>query len=207
MYPDGNQNYEYTGKDLKRGEQIKPAIIIVDMLKGGVGNNPILKPEVDRIVPSIQRLLKEGRGLNIPIIFACDSFLHDDFLFRGKMKPHSIRGTNGVEVIDELKPEKGDMVLEKRRFSAFFRTDLDMTLRTIGVDTIVVCGMSTHVCVILTGMDGVANDFNVVILEDCCAAGRKEIHDNAVKLYRRSPIYPLFRIMTLDEFLPEVKKG
>lgn len=186
---------------------MKPAIIVVDMLKGGVGSNPALKAEVERIVPTIQRLLKESRGLNIPIIFACDSFLPQDFMFKGKMKPHSIRGTNGVEVIEELKPEKGDMILEKRRFSAFFRTDLDMTLRTLRVDTIVVCGMNTHVCVMFTAWDGLANDFNVIIMEDCCAAPKKEIHDAAISLYGKSSIYPLFKIMTLNEFLVEVNSG
>ena len=186
---------------------MKPAIIVVDMLKGGVGSNPAVKSEIERIIPNIQRLLKEGRDLNIPIIFACDSFLPHDFIFKGKMKPHSIRGTKGVEVIDELKPETGDMVMEKRRFSAFFRTDLDMTLRTLEVDTIVVCGMNTHVCVMFTGWDGLANDFNVIILEDCCAAPKKEIHDAAINLYRSSPIYPLFRIITLNEFLVEVKEA
>lgn len=184
---------------------MKPAIIVVDMLKGGVGSNPAVKSESERIIPSIQRLLKGSRDLNIPTIYACDSFLRQDFIFRGEMPPHSVRGTEGVEVIDELKPEKGDMVLEKRRFSAFFRTDLDMTLRTLGVDTIAVCGMNTHVCVMFTAWDGLANDFNVVVLEDCCAAPRREIHDAAINLYRKSPIYPLFRIMTLDEFLVEVK--
>ncbi|MEW6615307.1 MAG: isochorismatase family cysteine hydrolase [Thermodesulfobacteriota bacterium] len=183
---------------------MKPAIIVVDMLKGGVGSNPHVKSEIERIIPNIQRLLKEGRGLNISIIFACDSFFSQDFMFRGKMKPHSIRGTSGVEVIDELRPEAGDMILEKRRFSAFFRTDLDMTLRTLEVDTIVVCGMNTHVCVMFTAWDGLANDFNVVILEDCCAAPKKEIHDAAINLYRNSPVYPLFRIITLNEFLVEV---
>ena len=184
---------------------MKTAIIVVDMLKGGIGSNPAVKLESERVIPKIQRLLKESRDLNIPIIYACDSFLPQDFMFGGKMPAHSIRGTEGVEVIDELKPERGDMVLEKRRFSAFFRTDLDMTLRTLDVDTIVVCGMNTHVCVMFTAWDGLANDFNVVLLEDCSAAPKREIHDAAINLYRKSPIYPLFRIMTLDEFLVEVK--
>jgi len=184
---------------------MKPAIIIVDMLKGGVGKNPAIKPETERIIPNIQRLLKEGRDNKIPVIYACDSFSPQDFIFKGRMPPHSVRGTDGVEVIDELRPEKGDMILEKRRFSAFFKTDLDITLRTLGLDTIVVCGMNTHVCVMFTAWDGLANDFNAILIEDCCGAPKKEIHDATVNLYRRSPIFPLFRIITLDEFLTEVK--
>ena len=183
---------------------MKPAIIVVDMLKGGVGNNPTVKAKHEGMISNIQRLLKESRSTNIPIIYACDSFLSQDFMFGGKMSSGPIRGTEGVEVIDELKPEAGDMILEKRRFSAFFRTDLDMTLRTLGADTIAVCGMNTHVCVMLTAWDGLANDFRVVIIEDCCGAPKKELHDNAIKLYCRSPIYPFFRIITLDEFLKEV---
>lgn len=182
---------------------MKHAIIVVDMLKGGIGSNPAVKSESEKIIPNIQRLLGKSRGLNIPIIYACDSFLPQDFIFTGKMPPHSVRGTEGVEVIDELRPVKGDMILEKRRFSAFFRTDLDMTLRTLGVDTIVVSGMNTHVCVMFTAWDGLANDFNAILLEDCCAAPKSEIHDAAIDLYRRSPIGPLFRIMGLDEFLVE----
>ncbi len=183
---------------------MKPAIIVVDMLKGGVGSNPAVKSESEKIIPNIQRLLNKSRGLNFPVIYACDSFMSQDFMFGGKMSPHSIRGTKGVEVIDELRPESGDMVLEKRRFSAFFRTDLDITLRTLEVDTIVVSGMNTHVCVMFTAWDGLANDFNVIIVEDCCAAPKREIHDAAINLYRMSPVYPLFRIITLDEFLLEV---
>ena len=183
---------------------MKPAIIVVDMLKGGVGSNPTVKAKHEGIISNIQRLLKESRSADIPIIYACDSFLSQDFMFGGKMSSGPIRGTEGVEVIDELKPEAGDMILEKRRFSAFFRTDLDMTLRTLGADTIAVCGMNTHVCVMLTAWDGLANDFRVVIIEDCCGAPKTELHDNAIKLYRKSPIYPLFRIITLDEFLKEI---
>ena len=186
---------------------MKPAIVVVDMLKGGIGSNPSVKSESERIIPNIQELLKEGRDLNIPVIYACDSFLPQDFMFGGKMRPHSLRGTEGVEVIDELKPEKGDMILEKRRFSAFFRTDLDMTLRTLERDTVVVCGMNTHVCVMFTAWDGLANDFYVIILEDCCAAPKKEIHDAAINLYGISPINPLFRIMKLAEFLAEARKS
>jgi len=60
-----------------------------------------------------------------------------DFIFNGKMKSHSIRGTEGAEVVADLNPEPTDIILPKRRFSAFFKTDLDQTLRLLGVDTLV----------------------------------------------------------------------
>jgi len=155
------------------------------------------------IIPNLQKLLGESRKRGFPIIFACDSFLKDDFIFKGKMKIHSLRGTEGAEVVDELKPEPTDIILPKRRFSAFFKTDLDQTLRVLGVDTIVVTGITTEVCVLMTVMDGLSHDFSVILLENCSASRSKEFHQECLHLYRDFALYPLLRIMTLEEFLKE----
>jgi nicotinamidase-related amidase len=155
------------------------------------------------IIPNLQKLLREGRKRGFPIVFACDSFLEGDFIFKGKMKVHSLRGTRGAEVVDDLKPEPTDVVLPKRRFSAFFKTDLDQTLRMHGVDTVVVTGMTTEVCVLMTVMDGLSLDFSAVILEDCSASRSKEFHQGCLNLYRDFALYPLLRIMTLEAFLSE----
>jgi len=185
---------------------MKRAIIVVDMLKDNMKEstrNPYLQ-EGRAIIPNLQRLLEESRKKRFPIIFACDSFLEGDFIFKGKMKVHSLRGTKGAEVIDDLKPEPKDIILPKRRFSAFFKTDLDQTLRVLGVDTIVVTGITTEVCVLTTAMDGLSHDFSVIILEDCSASRNKEFHQGCLSLYRDFALYPLFRIMTLAEFLKEI---
>jgi len=184
---------------------MKPVIIVVDMLKDNFKEsprNPILQ-EGKAIIPNLQRLLKESRKKGIPVIFACDSFLKEDFIFKGRMKVHSLRGTKGAEVIDDLKPYPEDIFLPKRRFSAFFKTDLDQTLRVLGVDTIVVTGISTEVCVLMTAMDGLCHDFSAIILEDCSASRSKEFHKRCLDLYRDFALYPLLRVMTLDEFLKE----
>ncbi len=184
---------------------MKPAIIVVDMLKDNFkesARNPY--SETGRsIVTNLQKLLGESRKRGFPVIFACDSFLEGDFLFGGKMKVHSLRGTKGAEVIDDLKPQPTDIVLPKRRFSAFFKTDLDQTLRTLGVDTIAVTGMTTEVCVLMTAMDGLSHDFSVIFLEDCCASRNKELHQRCLSLYRDFALYPLLRVMTLDHFLKD----
>jgi nicotinamidase-related amidase len=185
---------------------MKPAIIVVDMLRDNLKEsprNPFFQ-EGRAIIPNLQRLLEEGRKRGFPIIFACDSFLEGDFIFRGKMKAHSLRGTKGAEVVDDLKPEANDILLPKRRFSAFFKTDLDQTLRTLGVDTIVVTGLTTEVCVLMTAMDGLCHDFSAILLEDCSASRKKEFHQECLNLYRDFALYPLLRIMTLEEFLKEV---
>ena len=185
---------------------MKPALIVVDMIKDNVGMHLSKgrSSEFSKIIPNLQRLLGDCRQRGIPVVFANDSFLEGDFLFSGRMKPHALRGTSGVEVIEELGPQSGDTVLEKRRMSAFFKTDLDMTLRVWKVDTIVVVGISTPGCVYATALDGFSHDFRVVILEDCCAAHKAEIHQEFLKLMKAMSFEPLMRILTLEDFLKEL---
>lgn len=186
---------------------MKPAIIIVDMLEGNY-TKPIQGiREDEKIVPVVREFLKQARTLGIPVIFACDSFLEKDFIFRGRMKPHAIRGTQGTKPLQELEPQESDIILDKRRFSAFFKTDLDQTLRTFGVDTVVVGGINTHFCVLATAFDAVCHDFATIILEDASAAFKKEIHDNFCDAYRNSAIYPIFRVMKTSAFIDELEKN
>ncbi|MEJ2068031.1 MAG: cysteine hydrolase [Deltaproteobacteria bacterium] len=186
---------------------MRPAIIIVDMVKDSFRKEqqlPITR-EAQPIIPRINDLMHKGRALGIPIIFACDSFLPDDFIFKGKMKPSSIRGTEGAEVTGLLEVREGDVTLPKRRFSAFFKTDLDQTLRTWKCDTVVVGGITTNVCVLMTALDALCHDFSAILLEDCCAAHKREVHETTIENYRKFALYPLFRIMTAKDFLREAE--
>ena len=94
---------------------MKPAIIIVDMLKDNVdiGAPFSIGEEGRKIIPNLQHLLAVARENDLPIIYACDSFLVNDFIFRDRMKPHCIRGTKGAEVISELQPYDSDIVVPK----------------------------------------------------------------------------------------------
>jgi nicotinamidase-related amidase len=104
------------------------ALIIVDVQKDNVGRYS------QAIIPNIQLLIKRARGRGIPVIYACDSRYADDYIFkRLGRKPHAIRGTDGVKVVDELSPAPGETVIEKRMLSGFFGTDLDFTLREKGI--------------------------------------------------------------------------
>jgi nicotinamidase/pyrazinamidase len=184
---------------------MNPAVIIVDMLEGNYGKNRSGEKEEEKIIFPVRDFLKTCRSLSIPVIFACDSFLSNDFIFKGRMKPHAIRGTEGTRPLADLEPSVDDIILEKRRFSAFFKTDLDQTLRTMNVDTVAVGGVNTHFCVLATAFDAVCHDFHTLILEDLSAAYKKEIHTNTLDAYRNSAIYPIFRVMRSEDFLKTVK--
>lgn len=78
-----------------------------------------------------------------------------------------IRDTWSTEILDELKPQKGDTVLYKTRYSGFYGTDLDSILKTRGIKSLVVTGATTCVCVDSTIRDAMFRDYTCVLLEDC----------------------------------------
>ncbi len=179
------------------------------MIKDNLGTDKhhSIAREAREIVPSLKRFIEFARAETIPVIYANDSFLKGDFIFGSRLNEHSLRGTEGTEVIEEIKPQSGDYVVEKLRFSAFFRTDLDQVLRRLGVDTVLVTGISTSWCVLLTAADAIANDFRVVILEDLTACHRKEVKKQIIDLYRNTVLLPLFRIITSELLIDEYQKG
>ena len=136
-----------------------------------------------------------------------DSFLRGDFIFGGKMKERSIRGTRDAEVTELLNQTPSDIYSPKRRFSAFYKTDMDQILRLYDVDTAILCGINTHWCVLATAFDALANDFRVYIIEDCCASFSREVHETALSLFRNNVLYPLFKVMTSDAFMKNMQTG
>ena len=188
---------------------MKPAIIVIDMLEDSFSKNhrnPVT-PFAEAIVPNINRLTDIARSKNIPVIFSMDSFMHGDFIFQGKMKEHSLRGTAGAELYHGLIRTDSDIFSRKRRFSTFFKTDVDQTLRLFNVDTVVLTGINSHWCVLSSAFDALSNDFRSYIIEDCSASYSAEVHETVMNMYRSNPLYPLFKIMTLEEFLRELEKA
>ncbi len=183
--------------------QEKPALLIIDMLKDYFQDSHPLPITVHarKIVAPINNLISAFRSKDWPIVFATDAFDEDDFLFKGKMRPHAIKGTQGAEPIDQLDRRPSDLWLPKPRFSAFFNTDLDLWLKNQGVTLCAVAGIATNFCVLSTAFDAVCHNFKTVILEDCSAAASPEIHQTTLSLYRKNPISPLLQVMDSNSFL------
>jgi ureidoacrylate peracid hydrolase len=80
-----------------------------------------------------------------------------------------VRDTWNTEIIDELKPQPGDLIVSKHRFSGFFGTDLDTILRTLGIQTLVFTGCTTSICVESTLRDAQFRDYVCLLLSDCTA--------------------------------------
>ena len=188
----------------------KPVLIIIDMVKDNFDESRKLPitPLARKTIAPLNQLSSLFRKQKWPVVFATDAFHREDFIFKGRMHPHSLAGTPGAEVIDELDRNDDDLWLPKPRFSAFFQTDLAIWLRERGVTLCAVGGISTHFCVLTTVMDAVCNDFKAVLLEDCSAAYSKEVHQQTLNCYRRNPLYPLLRVagsLELGKELQEMK--
>lgn len=185
------------------------ALLVVDMIKDNVNtaDHGMLNSEAKNIIQPILALARAFRQTGNRVIFACDSFMEGDFLFNGRFPPHAIRGTGGDYPIPELEMQPTDLYLPKRRMSSFHKTDLDQTLRTWGVDTVVVCGIVTNVCVLLSAMDAIQNDFYSVIVSDACACHKQELHEMTLKLYETFQILGLFRFLTSNQMISELESA
>ena len=184
---------------------MKTAILIIDMVKDNLelSHFPQTAQRNKAITGPINRLTRAARERGWPVIFSTDSFMRGDFIFGGRMAEHSIRGTEGAEVSGFLEQEEGDIWLPKRRFSAFYKTDLDQTLRLLKVERVAVCGLMTPYCVLTSALDAAASDFAAVIVEDATTAHKDEVHQTCLSLYRNGPLHPLLAVATVAEVLGE----
>ena len=182
------------------------ALLIIDMVKDNFieSRNLPITPFALAIIQPLNKLIDVFRSQKWPIIFSTDAFHEDDFIFKGRMKPHSLSGTEGAEVIDALDMQDDDLWQPKPRFSAFFNTGLENWLRDRGVSLCAVGGLATNICVLTTVLDAICHDFKAVLLEDCSAASSKKIHEQTMDSYRRNPLYPLLRVTKSTNLVSEL---
>ncbi len=112
-------------------------------------------------------------------------------------------GPKAMEVIPELAPQPGDYVIKKHRWSTFFQTHLELSLRTAGIDTIMIAGGSTEVGVASTAYSARDRDFNLILLRDICTSGQPGVVD-----FFMEKVFPIFaRVMTVDEAIAQFDRS
>jgi len=159
----------------------KKALLVIDML------NDFIKPdgalyigeEAGRVTKEIETILSNARREGMPIIYICDNHRADDAEFN-MFKAHCVRGTKGAEIVEELAPQPGDYIIPKRRYSAFFGTDLDATLREMGVSELVLVGVCTNICVLYTAADARMLNYEVTVVKNGVASFSREAHEFAL---------------------------
>ena len=141
------------------------AILVVDMLQDFVYGALTCERAV-AIVPATARLLDAAREAGLPVIFCNDAHRPKIDRELALWGDHAIIGTPGAEVIPELKLSDKDYVVPKRRYSGFFQTDLDILLKELGVDTVIVTGLHAHMCVRHTSADAYMLGYDVVVAKE-----------------------------------------
>lgn len=195
----------------------KTAVLFFDMLNGYYHEaEPDVKARMKPMVDNAVRLMKAARARNIPIFFAkgnhrpdnaTSAQLNTDTNMRlepwpgGTITKNPMRvvgGSSSSEVIPELEPQPDDYYIPKYRWSAFFQTSLDLSLRARGIDTLIISGGSTDVGVVSTVFAGRDKDYHMIIVRDACGSSHgQQAHDALMDL-----IFPrMARIRTTDQVL------
>jgi len=150
------------------------ALLVIDMLNDFIHQEgALVVPGASRIVPRIAELTREARAQGIPVIYIADRHRPDDREFQ-YWPPHAVAGTWGAEVVEELAPAEKDYLIPKRRYSAFFGTDLDTYLREMGVDKLYLTGVLTNICVYATALDAAMRNYRVAVFRDGVASLSEE---------------------------------
>jgi ureidoacrylate peracid hydrolase len=161
----------------------RTAVLVIDML------NDFCKPGgamvlsgYERLVAPQRAIIEAARETGARVIFVVDSHrpnLQRDREFL-KRTPHCLEGSWGARVIDDLEARSDDIYVIKRRYSAFFNTDLDLTLRDLEVTTVIVMGVVTNICVRSTVHDAFFLGYQVVVPEDAVAATGPREQDSSL---------------------------
>ncbi|MFW9889180.1 MAG: cysteine hydrolase family protein [Candidatus Thorarchaeota archaeon] len=157
------------------------ALIIIDMLNDFVEEDgALVVPVAKELVPTHVQILNQARKKGLTVIYLTDNHMPDDEEFKVWPK-HSVAGTRGAQVVDELAPGRGEKVIPKRRYSGFFGTDLDLTLREAGITNIILVGVLTEICVMYTSADASARGYNVYVVADGTGSTVRENHQFALQ--------------------------
>jgi len=139
------------------------------------------------IEPSIA-LNEECRARGVPIVWTQHGtrgledggpFMHKRLLLReGGLR----RDTWGFELLEELQPQPTDWYVEKTRLSAFFQTNMEQVLRSLGAETVILTGVLTNQCVGATCKDALFRDFKPIVVEECVGTATPRLHDPALEM-------------------------
>ncbi|MFC5703729.1 isochorismatase family cysteine hydrolase [Cohnella faecalis] len=158
----------------------KYAVLTNDLQYDLVNKNEERQVAVKEFLPGLISFLKELRELEVPIFHLQLIYLEDDpraERYNGVLPV--TRGSEGAKILAEAL-EDTDIVLEKNKDSGFYGTDLEERLRNLGVDTIIITGMQTQICVQTTAADGFFRGFNVVVPPDGVVSARAEDKQRAL---------------------------
>ena len=146
------------------------AVLVVDMLKDFFSDGGAMVLDGGDVLYEPHReLLSAARDKGMPVFWLNQDLPPDDSLFQTRAV-HCLSGTWGAEIVDEIPVDASDIIISKRRYSGFFQTTLDLNLRERGIDTVIVTGVVTNICVRSTVHDAFFLSYKVLVPEDLVMA-------------------------------------
>jgi nicotinamidase-related amidase len=177
----------------------RAAVLVIDMHRGSIDPpGTVFVPGGAAIVPAIARLLAAARSAGTPVVFVVHQVRPDGSDARspfwieaenvGDLYPNvreQVIGSRWTELADGLEPRDGDHVLPKKRYGAFSGNDLQFLLHNLGVETLVLTGVETEICILATAFHAFNDDYRVVVANDGTAGLEAELADAALRIVER----------------------
>jgi nicotinamidase-related amidase len=166
------------------------AVLIVVDIQGGAESSlptpgiPVMPGKAER-APRVRDLIGACRAKGVPVVFIQE--VHKPDLIDigreldGAEGPHCIEGEDGTELAAWIDPRPEEFVIRKRRYSAFFGTELEIVLKAYRAQTVLLVGALTDVCIHYTAADAHQHDYVVRVLTDCVAGSSQSAHDAALE--------------------------
>ena len=159
----------------------KPALIVVDVVRGFTDPSCPLGSEADEVVDANVRLMNAFHDTNFPVVLTTVIYRDDQqaSVFRARIPALNLLTPESEWVLfdSRLPVAPGDLQLEKRHASSFHGTELDEWLRGQNVDSVVVTGLTTSGCVRATAVDGLQNNYRVVVPREACGDRDEQAHE------------------------------
>jgi nicotinamidase-related amidase len=171
--------YQKQGMGQRIGFGERPAVLVIDMQHDFCDPDAptTLWPSIGQTYEPIRQLTGSARARRIPVFYTQGLVAADGSsagLWRYKQRYHAegrvqIDGSRGASIIPEVAPAPGDHMIRKWRPSAFFRTDFEVFLNVLAIDTLLVCGTSVSGCVRATVTDAFMRDIRCMVVRECVA--------------------------------------
>jgi len=169
----------------------KCAIVLIDMARdfveeGGFiagAGGPEYREKARAIIPPLARLLAAARKAGVTVIYSTDAHTPDDVELQ-KWPPHSMAGTKWAEILPDLAPEDGDLVLPKTTYSGFLSSDIEAHLEERGIETVYMTGLHTDCCCRHTSGDLFQRGYGLVWITDALQAFTDEAHESGLVYFQ-----------------------
>ncbi len=199
-----------------REYKINPALIVIDVQNGFVskgGSYDLLKMDTSNyraVIPVIKELIEISRAAGIPVFYTqavressgidlltkTHKILPKSREERIMKKPICVRGTWDAGIVDDIKPAARDHIVIKRRDSAFHDTEINVWLKSLGIDTLIFSGIDTSICVETYLREAFNIGYEIILISDATASSNRKHYESTLDNVRG--YYGL--VMELKEF-------